>query len=448
MSPVILTHELQQQLKLAPKQIQSIRVLQMNAQELLEHIHQLSEENPLLEQEDSSSVQESYEALCQKASWISIGPVGASFAHEEGAGGEYGVMDKDMEALSTFLKDQLDRQRLDKPLLALCRYMADLVDEDGYLLQEDLDSLQDLRIPQALIDQAVSKIQSLDPPGVGARNLAECLVLQLLRINAPPLVVHIVTHFLPELSQKHYGPISRALGVSPREIQAAEELISSLEPHPGQSFQAEEPSVYIRPDVFIVEEDGGYQVYLNDFYLPRISINQYYVRLLEQSDDPENQSYLKEKMRQASDLIQDLQRRGSTLRRCAEAILAAQPRFFDGTSSHLAPMSISGLAEELALHPSTISRAIRGKYLQCRQGIFPLRYFFSRKIDHQGHSQQAVQQMIAALIRDEDSAHPLSDQRLCQLLEEQGIHLARRTVAKYREELGIGSSTVRRKRFR
>ena len=446
MSLVSLKTELRQDLKLTPQLLQSMEILQMNSQELLEYLNKVSEENPLVEQEDSSTLRSAYEELRQKASWIDGGLHGGTFAHEDSSMPERGATDREMESLSAFLFDQLDRKRLPKPLLALTRYIAELVDEDGWLTQEDLDGLLDLNIPQALIDQALSTVQSLDPAGVGARNLSECLLLQLARqSNISPAVMDIVARFLPELSRKHYGPISRELGLSVEEIQAAEKVISSLEPHPGRAFQPVEPTVYVRPDIFIVELDGELKAVLNEYYLPRVSISDYYARLLKESDEKDTKDYLQQKMQQAKWLLNSLERRGSTLRSCAEAILEAQRAFFSGETPELAPMSLSSLAEALSVHPSTISRATKGKFLQCRQGTYPLRYFFSRAIGEQGHSQQAVKRKLLELVRDEDPQRPLSDQRLCQLLSAQGIQVARRTVAKYRIELGIRSSTARKR---
>ena len=229
------------------------------------------------------------------------------------------------------------------------------------------------------------------------------------------------------------------------EIQAAEKVIASLEPHPGQAFQPAEPTVYVRPDIFIVELDGQLQAVLNEYYLPRVSISDYYARLLKESDEQETREYLRQKMQQAKWLLNSLERRGSTLRACADAILEAQRPFFAGETNELSPMSLSSLAEALGVHPSTISRATRGKFLQCRQGTYPLRYFFSRAIGDQGPSQQAVKRKLLELVRGEDPQRPFSDQRLCQLLSAQGIQVARRTVAKYRIELGIQSSTARKR---
>ena len=431
MSLVSLKTELRQDLKLTPQLLQSMEILQMNSQELLEYLNKVSEENPLVEQEDAPSLRSAYEELRQKASWIDAGGVGGTFSHEEGAMPERGANDREMDSLSAFLCDQLDRKRLPKPLLALSRYMAELVDEDGYLTQEDLDGLlgRDGRLGQA-----------------GGRSLSECLLLQLARQDSvSPAVMDIVSRFLPELGRKHYGPISRELGLTIEEIQAAEKLIASLEPHPGRAFQPSEPTMYVRPDIFVAELDGEWKVILNEYYLPRVSISDYYARLLKESDEQETREYLQKKMQQAKWLLGSLERRGSTLRACAEAILEAQLPFFTGQTGELSPMSLSTLAESLGVHPSTVSRATRGKYLQCRQGTYPLRYFFSRAIGTQGLSQQAVKRKLLELVQGEDHAHPLSDQRLCQLLAAQGVQVARRTVAKYRLELGIRSSAGRRR---
>ena len=447
MSLVSLKTELRQELKLTPQLLQSMEVLQMNSQELLDYLGKLSEENPTLELSDVPDLRASYAELRQKASWLDAGSFGTSFTHEAGAAMEPSALDKNLDSLSAFLCDQLERKRLSKPLLALTKYMAEMVDADGYLAQEDLDGLTEMKIPQAMVEQALDMLQSLDPAGIGARNLAECLVLQLSRRKENvPYAMDIAARFLTELGRKHYGPIAKALGISTAEIQEAEKAITALDPHPGRAFQPAEPTVYVRPDVFVVELDGELRVMLNEYYMPRITVNPYYSDMAKDSDDPETRIYLKEKLRQTKWLLESLERRGSTLRRCTQAILDAQHLFFEGATTELAPMNLFSLAAALGLHPSTISRAVRDKYLQCRQGTYPLRYFFSRSIGQQGMSRQAVKQRLLLHLRDEDPAHPLSDQALCHLLEQEGIPLARRTVAKYRMELGVGSSTARRSR--
>ncbi len=441
MSLVQLKTELRQELRLTPQLLQSMEVLQMTSQELLEYISRQAEENPLLDQ--SGPPEEAYEALRRQAGWIGggLGSRGAFF-HEETAP-EAGR--EDPESLAAFLRDQLHRLRLPGPLKALCEYLAELVDEDGYLSQEDLDGVAALKIPQALTDQALDTLQSLDPPGVGARSLSECLLLQLSRREgANPAAMAVAARFLPELGRKRYAAIARKLSLPVEAVREAERVIASLDPRPGRAFQSAGPTAYIRPDVFIAELEGEWRAVLNDYYLPRVSVNGYYLRLLRESDEKETRDYLRQKLRQAKWLLDSLERRGSTLRRCAEALLEAQRPFFAGETVELAPMTLSQLAERLELHPSTVSRAVQGKYLQCRRGTYPLRYFFSRPVSG-GVSRQAAKQALLALIREEDPRRPCSDQALCGLLEGRGIRIARRTVTKYRLELGIGSSAERRK---
>lgn len=442
MSLVQLKTELRQELKLTPQLMQSMEVLQMTSQELLEFLSRQAEENPLLDQSDPP--ERAYEELRRQAGWIDGGVRDrATFAHE-GAAPEAGAADRDLESLAAFLRDQLHRLRLPKPLAALCQYLAELVDEDGYLSQEDLDGLAAMKIPRALSDQALDVLQSLDPPGVGARSLSECLLLQLSRRDgADPVAMEVAARFLPDLGRKHYAAIAQKLGVEAEAVRAAERVIASLEPHPGRAFQSPEPPAYVRPDVFVAELEGEWRVILNEYYLPRISVNDYYLRLLKSSDEKETRDYLRQKLQQAKWLLGSLERRGGTLRRCAEAVLEAQRPFFTGQTQALAPMTLSALAERLALSPSTVSRAIRGKYLQCRQGTYPLRWFFSLPVGG-GVSRQAAKQTLLALIREEDPRRPLSDQDLCRLLAERGVPVARRTVTKYRLELGLGSSAQRR----
>lgn len=445
MDLVSLKAELRQQLKLTHQLLQSMEILQMNTQELTEFLQKAAEENPLLEQESPSSLADEYEELLRRASWLDSGAPAATFTHEERTPWERGRTDRELDSLEAFLRDQLERLHLPKPLLALCEYLAELVDGDGYLAQEDLDGLRELSVPQALLDQALETLQSLEPAGVCARDLAECLTLQLSRRgDATPAALDIAGRFLPELGRSHYGLICRELGISLEEVRAAQQLIAGLDPHPGRQFQPEEPAPYICPDIYIVEWDGELRAVLNAYELPRITINDYYVRLLREAPERETQDYLREKMRQAKWLLDGLERRGSTLQRCADAILAAQRAFFSGESGELEPLRLAELAEVLDLHVSTVSRATQGKYLQCRQGTYPLRYFFSRAVG--GTSRQAVKQKLLVLVREEDPRHPLSDQQLSELLSIGGITVARRTVAKYRMELGIGSSSARRHR--
>ena len=358
MSLVQLKTELRQELKLTPQLLQSMEVLQMTSMELLEYIGRCAEENPLLDQSDPPEA--AYEELRRQAVWID-GGLGnrATFAYEETAM-EAGREDRNLESLSAFLRDQLHRLRLSKPLSTLCGYLAELVDEDGYLSQEDLDGLSAMKIPRPLTDQALDTLQSLDPPGVGARSLSECLLLQLSRQRrADPVAMDIAARFLPELGRKHYAAIAQKLGTTVEAVRAAERVIAALEPHPGRAFQPAEPAAYVRPDVFVAELEGEWKVVLNEYYLPRVSVNNYYLRLMKSSEEKETKDYLRQKLQQAKWLLSSLERRGGTLRLCAEAVLEAQKPFFRGETGALAPMTLSALAESLELHPSTVSRAVQ-----------------------------------------------------------------------------------------
>ncbi len=438
-----IKQQLHQQLYLTPQMLQSMEVLQMNAQELWEHINAAVNENPLLEREDTSALQREYQQLRSIAGWLDAFGGSAAFSGEPVA--EHGDPEREIESLTGFLRDQLERMALEKPLLELCRYLAYMVDEDGYLTEEDLQAVAHLRVPQELIDRALAVLQSLEPAGVAARDLPECLLLQLQRQReSDPIVLAVARNHLTQLSYGHYEAIARTLQCAPRQVRAAEERIAQLEPHPGRAFAVSEETVYVRPDVFVLERDGRWQVVLNEFYLPRVSISSYYVRMMQDSPDRETEEYLCKKMQHAQWLLRNLEQRNTTLRRCGEAILQRQQPFFEGKTSELAPVTQRQLAQELQVHPSTVTRALRGKYLQCRQGTFPMRHFFSRPAG--GTSRQAVQQRLLQLIRNEDCARPYSDEALRVLLAEQGITIARRTVTKYREQLKIPPAGKRKSR--
>ncbi len=442
MSSISLKPELRQELRLTPQLLQSMEILQMNSQELLDYINRATEENPLLDCEDTSSLRTDYEELCKKIVWLGSSRPNSAPRPESN---EYDAVSREANPLAAFIRDQLDRRHLPKPLLALTRYLTESLDENGWLAQEDLDALSEMKIPADLIRQALETIQSLEPAGVGARSLSECLLLQLERQgNLSPFLRELVLRHLSDLANKHYGPIRKELGVTAEEIRAAEKIISVLDPYPGRAFQSEETTLYVRPDLFIAELDGTLQVILNEYYLPRVSVSDYYIRLLKTEQEPETREYLRQKLLQARGLLNGLERRNTTLQRCAEAILSVQQDFFLQKSTAPAPMTLASLAEMLSLHPSTVSRATRGKYLQCRQGVFPLRYFFTRPLTPEISSQQ-LRQRIARLLQKEDPAHPLSDRKICLLLEQEGIQIARRTVAKYRLDLGFGSSTARKR---
>ena len=433
-----------QEQTLSPQQIQSIAVLQMNTQELLHHIDEIVMENPLLERTNNESAQMELQHLL----YDSARHTATRYAEAEDRAQPYygGYMDPNMESLSAFLSDQLSRRALSDVLLRGCICLTALLDEDGYLSQEDWESFCEM-FPPAAASAALKEIQKLEPAGVGARSLSECLCLQLRR-NEPEekLALSIARNHLNALSLHHYHAIARALGVSEAAVERAAGIISALEPRPGQEFSGSETTIYIQPDVYILQIDGKLQVLLNDASLPRLSLDSYYTNLLSTTKDEEIRSYLRQKQQQAKELMSNIERRGRTLRLCSEAILRAQSDFFAGLTQELVPMTAQKLALELGVHPSTVSRTIRGKYLQCAQGTYPLCYFCNTPLPNGNTSRQAVCQRIARLIAQEDAMHPLSDPAIQKKLAESGIHVSRRAVTKYRTGLKIPSVPQRRKK--
>ena len=431
---------LRQELWLTPQLLQSMEVLQMNTEELLEHINAALEENPVLERGEDKEKLRQYIQLRSHAAWLA-----ADAARPAESAARRGNPELEAEQLNVFLCEQLERQVKDQALLALCRYMAQLVDEDGYLRQEELDSVAELGVPPKMLAEALGILQQLEPAGVAARDLSECLLLQLRRSGEEdPVTLAIVQRYLAPLGRGHYGAIAKELHCNEGRVRAAEKKITALRPKPGSDFGRNVETVYVRPDVFVLEVDGQWQTICNEYYLPSISVNPYYEQLLRQTDEEETAKYLREKMRQAHTLLRNLERRGNTLQRCADAILHQQLEFFAERTDELLPMTLRRLAQDLQLHPSTVTRALRGKYLQCRRGIYPMRYFFSQETG--GTSRQAVQAKLLHLVKEETPGKPYSDEKLCALLAQQGVTVARRTVAKYREELQIPPAAKRKRK--
>lgn len=442
--PLHLTQHLRNELHLTPQLLQSMKILQMNTDELISYLKEAVNENPVLEYADDGALPAEFAALKERFSWIDTSPVSATFRHEDAERPEYGREDLRNETLLAFLLDQLGRLKLPKPAAAAAEYLARLIDDDGYIDQDDIDATVEMGVPGELAEEALSILQSLDPPGVGARTLSECLLLQLDRRGVnDPAAEAIIWNCLPELGKKQYAAIGRKLSLSEAEIRAAEKTIVSLDPKPCSAFETQETAVYVRPDIYVVEENGVLTAIVNEYSLPRVGLSSYYENLAKEADD-ETRKWLKERMHGAKDLLDSLSRRKSTISRCADALIQIQQAFFLEKSPDPVPMRLTDLADLLGIHPTTVHRALRDKYLQCRQGVYPLSFFFSRSVS--GRSRIAVKRQLALLIRDEDPEKPLSDRKLSELLSGGGVTVAVRTVAKYRAELGIAGSFARKRR--
>lgn len=443
-SEIRIEMHMKQIMRLSPQMIQSARILQMDAQELREFANNALEENPVLDRLSEQESQREFQELCCSFPWL--GSLARS-ASDEQHHQEQGAPDRRLTSLTMLLMDQLARKPLSDPLRKVCRYLVQALDEDGYLEQEDLDTLYSLGVPKPLVQQAVETLQSLEPAGIAACNLRECLLLQLRRLPQDTTTAQrMVRDYLDVLGKKRWHMLADALHVEISAVQQAAKLIESLSPHPGRAEDGDtvQPE-YIIPDVFVVEMCGIPQLVLNDYYVPRIGINGNYTKMLAQEVDAETKEFLREKIQHARWVMDCLERRRKTLERCAQLILKTHLPFFQGATPYLAPLTQKEAAAQLDLHESTVGRCLQGKYLQCRQGTYPLQYFFPHAVDAAGQcSEQMLRLRIMTHIREEDGKHPLSDQRLSELLAGERIFAARRTVTKYRNLLGIPPAYIRR----
>lgn len=325
------------------------------------------------------------------------------------------------------------------------------LDEAGFLTAslEEIAATGEHRLED--VEAALKVVQSLDPVGVGARDVRECLLLQLESRNAVGGVAwQIVSEHLKLLESKQYRELARLLGRPLEHIQIAVEVIHHLNPRPGLRYSG--PGArQVEPDVYISKEGDQYVIQLNDEGLPEVRINGQYRRMLDRTQEPskETRNYIRDRFASALQLIRNLEQRRQTILRVCESIVRRQREFLDYGLDHLRPMMIKEVAEEIGVHPSTVSRAVANKYAHTPQGVFELRYFFSEAV--QGPSGGGtpliiLKRMVKKMIEEEDPAHPLTDEQITARLQEMGIQVTRRTVAKYREDMRIPSTHHRRVR--
>lgn len=450
---------------------QAIGLLQLSRLELLQAVRQELEENPILEEELVEDARSSAEVT------------GEAGEGEEGPQNEDRLSDFDWESYledasdyrREFSREQIEgwssEERLTRPrslsdhLLfqlhlstsdpALIQWAIEIIgnlDENGYL-NTSLEELHGSRsVDLAVLEEALRLIQSFDPVGVGARDLRECLLLQLDTLKGGEeitLARTMVADHLSELEGRHLTKIAEKLKVPIKVVQDALLLICSLEPKPGRTFSTEEPR-YITPDVFIIKVDDRFVVVLNDDGLPRLKISSYYRGLLSKgrSSSKETRDYVEGKMRSALWLIRSIEQRQRTLYKVTESIVKFQRDFLEKGITSMRPLTLKEVAEDISMHESTVSRVTTNKYVHTPEGLFELKYFFHRgvqAVDGEAVSSLTVKELVRRLLTAEDTGKPLSDQKIVEILRQQGIEIARRTVAKYRGQLKIPSSSRRRR---
>jgi RNA polymerase sigma-54 factor len=460
-----------QKMVMTPMLQEAISLLQLSRLEMLQALHQQLEENPVLE-ETLEGVEEMEEAPEMKAD----AEEPASESNGEGSASEIDwdsylqdasdyrpsvpreeIERFDSESLLTrpgSLQDhllfQLHLTAKDPELLRLGSLIIGDLDDNGYLRSNLAELAVLVHASPEMLEAALRHVQTFDPLGVAARDLRECLLIQLwARPERHELAEAIASDHLHDLERRQIGKVSDALGVSLKSVQEAVSVIASLEPKPGKTFSGEEPR-YITPDVYIHKIDGRFVVALNEEGLPRLRISSYYRDILSRraTVPREARGYVEDKMRSALWFVRSIEQRKRTLVKVCESLIKVQRDFLEHGISRLRPLTLREVADDISMHESTVSRVTTNKYVQTPQGMFELKYFFHRGVPSTGGdavSSLKVKDLVRRYLTAENSQKPLSDQRLVEILAKvHGVEIARRTVAKYRGQLKIPSSNRRR----
>ena len=446
------SQKLIQRLALTQTMRQSLDCLQLSAPELTEYVQEIALSNPLLDVQAPAYYETELPAETMPSQYDAI--------EVRGEDAWYGILrgadnTPDIAAYLTrekTLRDHLNEQigqmkLVDDETLRLCRFLIDCLDERGYLDCPLEELSQEFDIPLFSLEQALYAVQMLDPPGVGARSLAECLTLQLAQSRSfDSLTLSIARDGLELLGKRDYDGLAALLGVSMGEARQAAAKVLALNPIPSRSFASGEQVACIVPDAVFSVERGKLVIELNERILPRLSVNAEYSALLTSSPDLEVQHYVREKLSEAQSLIRGVHTRCDTLLQLLTLVGAEQRSYFCA-GGELAPVTMQQLAEKMVVSTSTVSRTVQNKYIQFQGRILPLRSFFTTAIRADAAvSSHSVKQRIRSMIQVEDSNAPLSDEALRLALSALGIEVSRRAVAKYRMAMDIPSSSQRRKR--
>ncbi|MDD8356925.1 RNA polymerase factor sigma-54 [Escherichia coli] len=466
---------LSQQLAMTPQLQQAIRLLQLSTLELQQELQQALESNPLLEQIDTheeidtretqdSETLDTADALEQKempeelpldASWDTIYTAGTP----SGTSGDY--IDDELpvyqgettQTLQDYLMWQVELTPFSDTDRAIATSIVDAVDDTGYLtvpLEDILESMGDEEIDIDEVEAVLKRIQRFDPVGVAAKDLRDCLLIQLSQFDkTTPWLEEarlIISDHLDLLANHDFRTLMRVTRLKEDVLKEAVNLIQSLDPRPGQSIQTGEPE-YVIPDVLVRKHNGHWTVELNSDSIPRLQINQHYASMCNNARNDGDSQFIRSNLQDAKWLIKSLESRNDTLLRVSRCIVEQQQAFFQQGEEYMKPMVLADIAQAVEMHESTISRVTTQKYLHSPRGIFELKYFFSSHVNTEGGgeaSSTAIRALVKKLIAAENPAKPLSDSKLTSLLSEQGIMVARRTVAKYRESLSIPPSNQRK----
>ncbi|MGH8218412.1 MAG: RNA polymerase factor sigma-54 [Steroidobacteraceae bacterium] len=472
--------KLGQQLTMTPQLQQAIRLLQLPALELQAHIRELLETNvmlePVEEAETAGPLEEAAGPNETSAEHVAEAEPAAAASpdthvevvdehwgdHASGSSdGAWNGEDDDRQqefadasgqSLQEHLLWQLGLARLEPRALAIASTLVDAINDDGYLtetLEEMAHTLRpEIEAEPAEIETVLKRVQQLDPPGIAARSVGECIELQLRQLPADTpgleVAVQIARHHLERVAERELALLRRELRTTDEELASALLLVRSCHPRPG-AIVSGASAEYVVPDVFVRRTEHGWAVEINAATLPRVRLNQSYASLLGRNS---GHASLRAQLQEARWLLKSLEIRNETLMKVARSIVERQAAFLEHGEEYMRPMILKDIAEAVQMHESTISRVTSGKYMHTTRGVFELRYFFSSQVegaDGSGTSSTAIRAKIKKLVKEEDPEGPLSDGRIAELLSGEGIPVARRTVAKYRESLGIAPSNERRR---
>jgi len=454
---------------LAPQLQQSLLILQTPLLELRNLVQQEMETNPVLEElstelspeerngaESSAdnNFKEEFEKLATlDEEWRDYMAQSSSYSGRSQEAKDKRQFFFDSIATQETLQQNLIGQLNQTALNAADRKAAELIigniDDNGFLQDTPEEMTLNTGIPKEDFERMLALVQSFYPPGVGARDLRECLRIQLERVGKQnSLEYKIISEHMEDLGKRRFPEIARRMGMSVEKVQECANNIARLNPRPGQIFATAPPN-YVLPDVTVEKIDGDYQVILNGEQIPHLRISNTYKDIMAQDGNgSEVKDYIRDKIRSGKFLIRSIHQRQQTISNIAQQIVSRQRDFFEHGTSHLKPMTMKEIADAVGVHETTVSRAVSGKYMATPQGVFEMKYFFTsgyQTADGESMSNTSVKEVILDLVKNEDGNAPLSDQEIVLILSERGIPIARRTVAKYRTELNILPSNMRRK---
>lgn len=459
--------ETTQKLIMTPQLRQAIAILQLPATELAELVEKELLENPVLETDTDGNKDEptiepepltrDYDNQPEADGWIEYLLNGAQTAPGSGTGisetnQRREIADVEALSLQDYLEMQLHFAVLNAGYLAVGKYLVGCIDDNGYLCGTLSEAAAQLGANEIVVGNVLQIIQTFDPVGVGARSLQECLLIQLeqkildYKSEEFDLAVAIINEHLDQVASGRFKQIADKQHCTMHEVQQAVDIIRTLNPKPGRTFGGGQPG-YIVPDVTVERINNGYAININDNYVPQLAINPYYRQIVRDADS-DARKYVESRINAAVWLIKSIEQRRRTLYNVTEAIISLQQAFFDQGSKFLRPLTMKKVAEQVGVHESTVSRATANKYIATPHGVFGMHTFFTSGVqsaDGQDVSASRVKQEIKELVAAEDQTQPLSDQALCDILNGKGIMVSRRTVAKYREELGIAASSKRKR---